>query len=1009
MTFATPAGAVPTGTDIGSDAADSDGADETVTLDSGQVDLTVDSGFITPASISGTVFKDLDNDGSIDAGEVGLPGVTVTLTGTDNLGAPVTATTTTGPDGTYTFPGLLPGIYTVTETQPTGFADGKDAAGSAGGVVGPDKVTTVSLDSGDVATGYTFGELPPASLGNFVWNDLNGNGIQDASEPGIGGVTVTLTGTDDLGATVTATTTTAADGTYSFTDLRPGTYTVTFTAPTGFQATLADEGTDDAVDSDGPVKTGITLVAGQNDPTIDTGFFEASSIAGTVYRDTDNDGVRDVDDPPIGDVVVKLTGTDGLGNPVELTVTTEDDGTYLFAGLKPGIYVITETQPIQYLDGKDTVGTEGGTLAPPDSVTAIVLSGGKTATGYDFGEIEASAIEGKVFEEAPGSPGIPDVTVTLTGTNDLGKPVTMVTTTDAGGNYDFGDLRPGTYTVTETQPTPTVYLDGTVHPTNVTEPIVLTPGVTDDTGNDFGEIRLGSIGDLVWDDRNGNGIQEGGEPGIAGVTVTLTGTDDKGAAVSLTTTTADGTDAKGSYLFAGLRPGDYTVTFTTPTGFTATPADKGTADTADSDGADEPVTLASGENNLTVDSGFFQPQRLTGVVYYDADHDGKVDVDDPDTADIDESEPGIPGVKITLKGTDGLGNPVELTATTADDGTYSFPNLAPGTYNVTAEQPEGFADGPDSAGSGGGTVKPDAIEGVVLESGKSAPDNNFGEWGWPVSGQVRFDGTDTPIPGVKITITGTDVFDREIEIVVTTDADGKYLVSDLPPGDYTVTEAQPLGLANGAIRPENTTVVKIVDAPVSGVDYTEKGGSIKGFVFYDANRNGTKDTDEQPIGNVEVTLTGTDVNGKAVSTTTKTANDGTYHFDDLVAGTYTITEVQPAGYEDGVVTAGSGGGTAGVNKVTSITLGAGANHTDYGFGETVPAGQNPPTTTTTARPVTGGGNSDVSPPAQAVRVSGPLAFTGAEVRRLSMLAMGLLMVGMSWIVGLRTPRRRHLV
>ena len=78
-----------------------------------------------------------------------------------------------------------------------------------------DKITAITLAAGDVGVGYNFGELPASSLGDFVWNDLDGDGVQDAGEPGIAGVTVTLAGTNDLSAPVTGTTTTDADGFYA--------------------------------------------------------------------------------------------------------------------------------------------------------------------------------------------------------------------------------------------------------------------------------------------------------------------------------------------------------------------------------------------------------------------------------------------------------------------------------------------------------------------------------------------------------------------------------------------------------------------------------------------------------------------------------------------------------------------------------------------------------------------------------------------------------------------------
>src|SRR5204863_7222289 len=95
----------------------------------------------------------------------------------------------------------------------------------------------------------------PATLGNFVWDDLNGNGIQEAGEPGIDGVTVNLLGAGLDGAfgtldDVTGTTATAGGGLYSFTGLRPDTFRLAFVLPAGRVFRPQDQGADDTVHSD---------------------------------------------------------------------------------------------------------------------------------------------------------------------------------------------------------------------------------------------------------------------------------------------------------------------------------------------------------------------------------------------------------------------------------------------------------------------------------------------------------------------------------------------------------------------------------------------------------------------------------------------------------------------------------------------------------------------------------------------------------------------------------------
>ena len=103
--------------------------------------------------------------GQVRLQERGLAGVTVTLTGTNILGQAVTQTTTTNACGAYQFANLLPGTYTLTETQPSGYLDGKDTIGTLGGTAGNDTFV-VTVTGGQQGKNYNFGEFaPPASPG----------------------------------------------------------------------------------------------------------------------------------------------------------------------------------------------------------------------------------------------------------------------------------------------------------------------------------------------------------------------------------------------------------------------------------------------------------------------------------------------------------------------------------------------------------------------------------------------------------------------------------------------------------------------------------------------------------------------------------------------------------------------------------------------------------------------------------------------------------------------------
>jgi hypothetical protein len=118
---------------------------------------------IPPSSLSGTVFADFNGDGQVDFGERGIAGVTITLTGTDDLGHAVNLPQQTDAAGTYLFGNLRPGSYTLTETQPAGYTQGIDSVGTAGGSLVATDQFFVQLGQGVNGRNYNYGERPPAT------------------------------------------------------------------------------------------------------------------------------------------------------------------------------------------------------------------------------------------------------------------------------------------------------------------------------------------------------------------------------------------------------------------------------------------------------------------------------------------------------------------------------------------------------------------------------------------------------------------------------------------------------------------------------------------------------------------------------------------------------------------------------------------------------------------------------------------------------------------------------
>jgi hypothetical protein len=154
----------------------------------GKTTVIVTSAVLATASLSGTVFADFNNDGQIDFGEHGISGVSVHLTGADDLGHAVDRTLQTDGDGAYLFLGLRPGSYYLTRTtQPAGYTPGIDSVGTAGSSLSATVADQffVPLAQGVNGLNYNYGELPAATgpvqkgqtVGIGFWNNKNGQAL----------------------------------------------------------------------------------------------------------------------------------------------------------------------------------------------------------------------------------------------------------------------------------------------------------------------------------------------------------------------------------------------------------------------------------------------------------------------------------------------------------------------------------------------------------------------------------------------------------------------------------------------------------------------------------------------------------------------------------------------------------------------------------------------------------------------------------------------------------------
>jgi uncharacterized repeat protein (TIGR01451 family) len=361
---------------------------------------------IQAASLGDFVWLDLNANGCQDAGEPGVPNVTVTLFRGDNTQL---SQTTTNAQGGYSFNNLAPGDYYVIFALPAGSTFTSNKVAACGDTKDSDANTstgrtqTITLTGSQNFPDLDAGLFQGASVGNYVFKDANLNGLQDdGAANGVNGVIVRLfqPGPDNQAGTgddiAVGTRTTANDGGnpgfYLFTGLTPGNYFLQFDTTAIPDCGLikpGPTGAKDATDSDPNQTTGRTeifsLANGENDLSWDAGLYQRACISGFVYEDNNDNGLKEAGEAGIKDVSVSLTGTDILGNIVSLSTLTSATGAYQFCNLVPGTYKVTETQPANYVDGKDTAGSLGGTVTN-DMIADVTLGSGANGINYNFGE-----------------------------------------------------------------------------------------------------------------------------------------------------------------------------------------------------------------------------------------------------------------------------------------------------------------------------------------------------------------------------------------------------------------------------------------------------------------------------------------------------------------------------------------------------------------------------------------------------------------------------------------------
>ncbi|MFY8300613.1 SdrD B-like domain-containing protein, partial [Pseudoalteromonas sp. SS15] len=669
-------------------------------------------------------------------------------------------------------------------------------------------------------------------------------------------------------------------------------------------------------------------------------------ISGKVFFDLQNDGVfSSTTDSGLANIQILLNGNlDAGGSITQKSVMTNRSGEFSFTDLAPGTYTLTQptqTALNQYLDGKDS--RSGEILANSensDVISNIRLTAGSSSLNHTFAERGAASVSGYVwvdendngFKEAEETSGIESVTLTLTGKDVNSKSVTLTTQTNAQGYYQISGFTGGNYRLIETQPTE--YNDGlesengaVIENTRGTDTIMLgsVSNIAKLDNRNFAEllkVQSASLNGRVFIDANENNVFDKAEKGISNIVIQLTGTDHNGTAVD----TRVSTDANGTYTFDNLAPsntGGYLLTQLSQDVLVSNYEDG-----AESIGASivaQPkvgdtfnVTISSGDTLLEYNFAELPLSKegvIAGYVYIDSNDDGVKAAD----------EQPLENVQFTLTGTTISGKTVNNLQVLSDaTGRFEFTNLEPSNvagYTVTQTPPQYYQDGLErfNGTEVAGSRSSDEITKITLTRKQAREDLYFAELIPPTNKKIvakalldinqdgTFNGEDTWLQGVNVTLTGTNVFGQQLNITRVTDQNGVVEFTELHPAkvaaQYTLTQAVVAEYADGKDYLNSTEVAdhsvdKVVITTLNStptVLFTEQpkigDRQVTGRVFLDTLQDGELEAAEldKALENITVTLAGKDKFGRAVSLTRTTDINGQYTFADL-------TEANKDGY-----------------------------------------------------------------------------------------------------------------
>jgi len=578
----------------------------------------INAGMLPSSTVSGSFFHDVNDNGLWEREELGMMGAEVRLLSADGE---IDLYQTPGEDGKYFFDGVMPGEYTLSYILPE-YTEMAKTAANGNTVAHEGLITTTAPFNVQMGQEYKMPLAGAVTLGSFVggvFNDVNANGLCDSGEAMLGGAQLKAVSASGEEFTATA----DASGAFALTHLRPNDYTLTITLPDGYIFSHSLDADALALNAVSEQTFACPWQALINRGEKAIGAVKPATISGEIWMDENKNGVQESDEWIMEGMTLTLID-EATGAPFASAVSGEHG--FHFANVRPGVYTVQFDLPEQ----ATPAGAAASTFVYNGSAmvqTGVTVAEGESLYGLNTGLVSTTSVGGTAWLDENGQrTPVAGVTVTLWKNGAFAAS----TVTDENGLYRFDGLWPDNYALSASAPADLIYVRPGDPNYEAGASIISSVeyGMSDTfflymaqhkLEEDILYIKAGKIGDLVWLDENKNGLLDGGEHFMPGVTIRLT---QNGTTVYETVS-----DAYGYYLFDDVYPGEYVLEATAYDVMTPTrPVEALRIISSCLVGGDgtsawsDPFRVESGERNLNFDLGYvlLDGQRIPEEILVEA-------------------------------------------------------------------------------------------------------------------------------------------------------------------------------------------------------------------------------------------------------------------------------------------------------------------------------------------------------------------------------------------------------